>query len=107
MFSGSRLSIAARGVYVAENLQRAGGRVLYQGVQVETYDYTPEEYRINVQLDYTISKRYSFFLSANNVLNDHRKKQFIDAAYVSPAYASTTSVSTFGVTINTGINAKF
>jgi iron complex outermembrane receptor protein len=106
-FATNRLQIAIRGNYVAENLQRTTNGILFNGVRIAAYDYTPEEYRVNVQLDYNITKRYSFFFSANNILNRDRKTQFLDAAYVTPAYASTEGISTFGVTMTTGINAKF
>ncbi len=106
-FATSRFQLALRGNYIAENLQRTTSSIVFNGVPVAAYDYTPEEFRVNVQADYTISKRYSFFLSANNVLNSDRKVQYRDAAYITPDYASTRNLTTFGVTITTGINAKF
>ena len=79
----------------------------YRLEYIDTGDYTPEEYRVNVQLDYNITKKISFFAAANNILNKDRKTQFLDAAYITPDYASTRRVQTFGVTITAGINAKF
>lgn len=106
-FATSRLQIAIRGNYIAENLTRTTSSISFNGLSLAAYDYTPEEYRINVQLDYNITKRYTFFISANNVLNSDRKVQYVDAAYITPSYASTRNISTFGVTVTTGINAKF
>jgi iron complex outermembrane receptor protein len=106
-FATNRFQLAVRGVYVAENLQRTTSSIAFNGINVAAYDYTPEEYRVNVQLDYNITKKISFFAAANNVLNSDRKVQFLDAAYITPDYASTRSIRTFGVTITAGINAKF
>ncbi len=108
-FATNRLQIAVRGNYIAENLQRTTSRIDFPGFPngIEAYDYTPEEYRVNVQLDYNITKKISFFAAANNILNKDRKVQYLDAAYITPDYASTRRVSTFGVTITAGINATF
>lgn len=106
-FATNRLQIAVRGTYVAENLQRTTSSIKFNDIDVAAYDYTPEEYRINVQIDYNLSKRYSLFFTANNVLNPDRKTQFLDAAYITPAYASTREVKTFGITMVAGVNARF
>lgn len=111
MFSTERFQLAARGTYVGENFTRAGtvNYIDSLGVtnKIQTYTYSPETYKINLQADYRLSKTYSLFISGSNVLNAETKKKTIDAAYITPDYATTNALMRVGVAITAGINAKF
>ncbi len=111
-FKMSRFSLAARGIYVGENLTRLGGTIKYLNEAGETmdiiaYNYNPEEFRVNLEVNYVISKRYSFFASGTNVFVSERQKKYIDGAYLTPDYASVEELRDFGIQISTGIRARF
>lgn len=102
-YAGKRLSVQVRGVYRNENeIQRTN---LNNGNFLRRYE--PEETRIDVTLNYVISKNFSFFLSGRDVFNAQRKQINKDDFGEFPAYAELQDIREFGVVWSTGITAKF
>ena len=102
-FSGNRFSAQIRGVYRNENevsrTNLANGNFLRK--------FQPEETRIDVTLNYILTKRYSLFLSGRDVFNAERKEILKDDMGLYPSYAETADIRDFGVVWSVGVTGRF
>ena len=112
-YSIARFSLQARGTYEESGITRAG-TVSYTAPGESTasryqlYNMLPSEFRLNLQADYRLSKRYSVFLKADNVLRSHTYAKVSDVMTgIMPDYAHHTRHGRYGVAIVAGVSAVF
>ena len=107
-FSMNRFSTTVKMTYRNATFARSGSSISYQGTAYQVYDETPEEYKVDVDLDYQLSKRYSLWANGRNVFNSERTRYRWDAASgIIPEYARIQSQYRFGVQITAGVTARF
>jgi outer membrane receptor protein involved in Fe transport len=116
MYSDRRWSAAVRGVYLKTPWERTSTMVRYgdlvNGVQpqyviYQTPDNSGSPYRVNVELNYNLSKKLVLFISGNNVLNTKSTEKIFDSGNLMPEYARTREEAIFGVTFSAGVTATF
>lgn len=105
-FSTSRISISGRIVYVGESLAKSN-QISYNGQLVQLYTVSPEEYKVDAEIAYQISKRYSFLISGKNILNSERTRYRRDALGIIPEYSKVSSNNVFGVAVTAQLTAQF
>lgn len=81
--------------------------VSYNGVTYQLYQITPKMLKVDVGADYQFSKRWSMYLSANNVTNTKTLQRQYDTANIVPDYARMISDYRYGVIVTAGIIARF
>ena len=72
------------------------------------YSFTPEEYKVDIDLDYQLTKNFSIWANGRNVLNTERDRYSYDlGSGYTPEYARITSNQRFGIQVSVGVTAHF
>lgn len=69
------------------------------------WNYQKEKLRLDTSLDYSMTKRYSLYITARNVFNDHDTQEAY--AVGSPRYSKFAFEGEYGVTYQFGIKGTF
>lgn len=103
MFSNRRFTAQLRASY--KEALNVGSYSTANGNLISRY--VPSTTTVDVNLGYTISKRYSLFVSARDILNGDRSEKLKDANGLLPSYASLNDYKEFGTVWTVGITGKF
>ncbi len=106
-FENSRFSILARALYVEQRYLGGQSTYNYQGQPAIVSQYNPSEVKLDVNTSLKLSRRYSLFFDARNVLNRTRDTVKFDAAGVIPEYARHVDRKLFGVQLYLGVEGRF
>jgi TonB-dependent receptor len=106
MYSGPRFTAQLRGTYRNEN-QTPGTGIIVLDNGNEIRRVQPAETRVDVNFGYMLTKRYSLFASARDVLNGERDEEWHDNNGAIPGYASLNDRRKFGTVWTIGINGTF
>ena len=98
---GARLTWNYRGR--EKNSPQTGGQ--YFGAAAGFWDYYAPRTFVNLNVDYTISKRAKIFLNARNIFNKRQELQRYNGA--TPDYARHYRGETFGVQITAGLKGTW
>lgn len=107
-FSMRRFSTSVKMTYRNALFTRTGNSVSYNGTAYQLYDETPEEYKVDVDLDYQLTRRYTIWVNGRNVFNEERTRYRWDAASgIMPEYARIQTQHRFGVQVTAGVTGRF
>jgi iron complex outermembrane receptor protein len=81
--------------------------VAYNGVTYPVGTYTPSITKVDASFNWQFSKKYGFFASGRDILNNGNKQVRFDPANITPAYARWDDFREFGVQVNFGIKGTF
>ena len=106
-FSSRRFTAQIRGTYRNDN-EISGTRTLVKGT-TDNYlrRFEPAETRIDVNVSYQITDRYSVFVIGRDVSNSSRKVVLRDYKGLFPAYAHTCDKRLFRVTCTVGVRGMW
>jgi hypothetical protein len=104
-YSGNKYSLQIRGTYKNDNEIANNPTTLINGNALRRFQ--PAEMRFDVNMTYTLNKRYSLFLSGRDVLHGERDEEIRDDAGLLPAYAQLFDRRRFGVTWTVGVNGTW
>lgn len=103
-YIGRRFYAQLRATYRNDN-ELSGQIVLADGNVIRRI--APAETRVDLNLNYILSKRYNLFLSGKDILYSERKIEWHDDKGILPSYAQVIDWREFGVTWTVGLNARF
>lgn len=103
-YIGRRFYAQLRATYRNDN-ELSGQIVLADGNVIRRI--APAETRVDLNLNYILSKRYNLFLSGRDILYSERKIEWRDDKGILPSYAQIIDWREFGVTWTVGLNARF
>ena len=106
-FSGGKLSVQIRGTYRNENEISRSNLAAFNGSPNFLRRFAPAQTNIDLTANYTLSKRYSLFLSGRDIFNGARDQINRDDLGLLPSYGQPLDRREFGVVWTFGVNGRF
>lgn len=106
-FSGGKLSVQIRGTYRDENEIARSNLAAVNGSPNFLRRFAPAQTNIDLTANYTLSKRYSLFLSGRDIFNGARAQINRDDLGLLPHYGQPFDRREFGVVWTFGVNGRF
>ena len=106
-YAGRRLSVQIRGTYRNENELARSSLAAVGGSPNFLRRFAPAQTNIDLTANYTLTKRYSLFLSGRDIFNGARDQINRDDLGLLPVYAQPFDRREFGVVWTFGVNGRF
>ncbi|MBL9206264.1 MAG: carboxypeptidase regulatory-like domain-containing protein [Opitutaceae bacterium] len=105
--SPNRLSFNIKATWRDLTLTQSNGNVVYNGVTYQLGTFDPSVTKVDANFNWQFSKKYGFFVSGRDILNQGSRKERMDMGGIYPAYAQWDDIKEFGVQITFGIKGSF
>jgi len=106
-FSTNRVSLNVKATWRDLTFTQSAGNFTYNGTVYQLGTYDPSVTKVDVNFNWQFSRRYGFFASARDVLNQGNRKERFDLGGIYPAYAHWDDIREFGVQVTLGIKGTF
>jgi outer membrane receptor protein involved in Fe transport len=105
-FAYQRISLLLKGTWT-DLKYNSTTNVAYNGVTYALGNYTPSLTKLDANLSWMLSKKYSLFASGRDILNNGSKATRFDPTGLYPAYARWDDLRQFGVQVTFGVRGTF
>jgi iron complex outermembrane recepter protein len=105
-FATGRVSLLLKGTWTDLKLNSTTN-VTYNSVVYALGNYTPSLTKLDATFNWQFSRRYGFFASGRDVLNNGSRSERFDPTGLYPAYAHWDDQRQFGVQVTFGIKGSF
>lgn len=102
-----RLSLSVKGTWRTLTRIRGDGNILLDGVTYAIGQYDPSNTKVDVNINYQLTPRYSIYLSGRDVFQRGQRRDRFDLAGIIPPYAHWREQSEFGTQVTIGVRGTY
>jgi len=106
-FATGRISLLLKATWSDIKFDGSTTNVTYNGATYQLGGYTPALTKVDASFNWQFSKKYGFFASGRDILNNGSRKERYDLTGLYPAYAQWDDLRHFGVQVTFGIKGSF
>jgi TonB-dependent receptor len=102
-----RLSVSMKATWRDLTYTGSVGNYTIGGTTYVLGQYTPSQTKVDLNLNYQLTRRYSLFLTGRDIFNTGSRSERFDLGGIYPAYAHWDDIREFGTEFTVGVKAVF